>query len=98
MTRPWFFLPVSLLVTFAAYLGLRAGYVPTETEIINRYAALYVSDTGGGAQLTDCAATPHPDPAIRMQVICQPVEGEPVTFLVELRGRLVEPQNQGAGT
>lgn len=96
--RYWaFFLPVGCLVAFAAYLGLRAGQVPTETEIINRYAAAYVAEVGDGAAVTDCAATPHPHDAIRMVVVCQPAQGDPMTFLVGPRGGLVSEGEGGIG-
>ncbi|MDX8352355.1 hypothetical protein [Cognatiyoonia sp. IB215182] len=89
MGRWTFFLPLVVLIAFAGYLGLRAGRLPSETEIINRYAALYVAEAGAGAQMTDCAAIPHPDPTIRMTVMCQPPKGDAITYLVGPRGGLV---------
>ena len=52
--RGWLiFSPVAALAAFAAVLGLRAGQIPTETEIINGYAAAYLNMAGPGAQPTE---------------------------------------------
>lgn len=92
MSRRLFFLPLIGLIAFAAYLGLRAGEVPTETDIINRYAAAYVAQAGTGAQLTDCAATTHPDDAVRMVINCAHPSGVLITYYVGHRGEaLPEP-------
>ena len=66
--------------------------IARETEIINRYAAIYVSMAGEGAALTDCAATVHPDPAVRMVINCANPNGLTTTFYVGPRGEaLPEP-------
>ncbi len=89
MKRSMLFLPLGALVVFAAYLGLRVGDVPTETEIINRYAAAYVANAGDGAQPTDCAATIHPDEAVRMVINCSHPNGIITTYLVGPRGESI---------
>ncbi len=96
-TRAFIFLPFAALVALALYLGLRAGIVPTETEIINRYAAAYMSTAPEGAALTDCAAAPHPDDAIRMVISCSHESGLTTTYFVGPRGEsLPEPQGPSA--
>ncbi len=92
-----YFIPVVGLVVFAAYLGLRAGDIPSETDIINRYAADYMSTAPDGADPTDCAATPHPDAAIRMVISCAHESGLTTTYFVGPRGEaLPEPQGPSA--
>lgn len=97
MKRWMYFIPVATLVVFAGFLGLRNGDVPGETEIINRYAADYLSTAPEGAELTDCVATPHPDEAIRMVIICTHESGLITTYYVGPRGQaLPEPQGPSA--
>ncbi|PXW67712.1 hypothetical protein C7964_10561 [Loktanella sp. PT4BL] len=97
MRRAYFFLPLAALVALAAYLGLQYGQVPSETEIINRYAATYLAAAPTGASPTDCAATTHPDPAIRMVINCVHPFGLTTTFYVGPRGEsLPAPQGLGA--
>lgn len=97
MKRVIFFLPVVGLIAFAGYLGLREGKVPSETDIINRYAAAYLEIAPSGASPTDCAATPHPDEAIRMVINCVHPFGLTTTYYAGPRGEaLPEPQGPGA--
>ena len=70
MPRWLFFVPIAGLTAFAAYLGLQAGSLPTETQIISRYANIYVANAGGEAARTDCSASPHPEEAVRMIIRC----------------------------
>ncbi len=97
MKRAYFFLPLAALIVFAAYLGLQWGKLPTETDIINRYAAAYMETAPSGANPTDCAATPHPDPAVRMVINCTHPFGVITTYYVGPRGEaLPEPAGPGA--
>lgn len=97
MKRTYLFLPLAALVAFAAYLGLQRGQLPTETELINRYAAAYIASAPAGASETDCAATSHPDQAIRMVIICVHPFGLTTTYFVGPRGEaLPEPQRPSA--
>lgn len=96
MQSPVFFLPLAGLVAFAGYLGLRLGQVPTDTEIINQYAARYLETAPAGAHVTDCAAVPHPSDAIRMIVQCAHESGAVATFFVGPRGREMPPEVTGA--
>ena len=97
MKRAYLFLPLMALTAFAAYLGLQWGKVPSETDIINRYAAAYMETAPSGANPTDCAATPHPDPAVRMVINCTHPFGVITTYYVGPRGEaLPEPAGPGA--
>ena len=91
------FLPLAGLIALAAYLGLQSGKLPSETEIIDRYAAAYLEAAPNGSSLTDCAATPHPDPAVRMVINCVHPFGFTTTYFVGPRGEaLPEPQGPEA--
>jgi hypothetical protein len=97
MMRAYFFLPLAGLIGFAAYLGLQAGQVPSETEIINRYAAAYLATAPEGASPTDCAAVTHPDVRVRMVINCAHPSGLTTTYFVGPRGEaLPEPQGPSA--
>lgn len=97
MRRAYLFLPLAALVVLAAYLGLQFGKAPSETEIINRYAAAYLEAAPSGASPTDCAASPHPDPGVRMVINCVHPFGLTTTYFVGLRGEaLPEPQGPEA--
>jgi len=85
------FLPLVALIAFAGYLGLRWGQPPSDTEIITRYAAAYLDSAPSGAAETDCAATPHPDEAIRMVVTCTHPFGLITTYYVGPRGEALPP-------
>ncbi|EBA10640.1 hypothetical protein [Roseobacter sp. CCS2] len=86
MKRAYLFLPLAALVAFAGYLGLQWGQVPSETDIINRYAAAYMETAPSGASPTDCAASPHPDPDVRMVINCGHPFGLTTTYFVGPRG------------
>ena len=81
-----FFVPVAVLAVWAGYLGLRSGQLPSETDIIDHYAAAYLATAPSGASLTDCSATPHPDEAIRMVINCAHPSGVLTTYYVDQRG------------
>ena len=87
MNRQALFLPLAALVVLTGYLGLRLGQPPSETEIIARYAARYVAEAGPGAQVTDCAAAPHPQ--ARMVVVCHHSDGASYRYVVGARGGLI---------
>ncbi|MGJ8622277.1 MAG: hypothetical protein ACSHW1_05820 [Yoonia sp.] len=97
MRSPLFFLPFAALLVFVAYLGFQYGRLPSETEIINRYAAAYMASAPSGAAPTDCAATSHPDEAIRMVINCVHPFGVITTYFVGPRGAAL-PQPQGPAT
>ena len=89
-----FFLPLAALIGLVAYLGFERGQIPSETEIINRYAAAYLETAPTGAGPTDCAATPHPDAAIRMVITCTHPLGLTTTYFAGPRGEAL-PQPPG---
>lgn len=96
MKKLWF-LPFACLVLLAGYIGLKLGQFPSETEIINRYAATYVAMAAQGAQLTDCAATSHAAAEIRMVIQCVHPNGVTTTYFVGPRGEAVAaPQEPAA--
>jgi len=94
MKRLYFFLPLLGLLAFAGYLGWQRGQIPSETDIINRYAAAYLDSAPAGASETDCAATSHPDEGIRMVINCLHPFGLTTTYYVGPRGEAL-PQPQG---
>ncbi|WP_108815836.1 hypothetical protein [Loktanella sp. Alg231-35] len=96
MRRVYIFLPLAALIAFAAYLGWQRGQPPSDTEIINRYAAAYLEIAPTGASPTDCAATPHPDDAIRMVINCVHPFGLTTTYFTGPRGEAL-PQPLGPG-
>lgn len=91
MKRTYFFLPLAALIAFAAYLGFQRGQLPTDTEIINRYAAIYLHVAPEGAQATDCAAQPVSDKSVRMMIFCAHSSGPAWTYFVGPRGDTVPP-------
>jgi hypothetical protein len=92
VNRAFLFLPLAGAIAFAGYLGLQSGRLPSETEIINRYAATYLEVAPNGGEPNDCAASPHPDPAVRMVINCVHPSGFATTFFVGPRGEaLPEP-------
>ncbi|MBV0911414.1 hypothetical protein [Anianabacter salinae] len=75
MRRRWpLFLPLAALVLVAGIAGLRLGTGQarlTETQVIDRYAARYLSEAKGAA-LTDCLAVPVAASDIWLTVRCGP--------------------------
>lgn len=82
---------LGVLAFSAAVLGYRAGQIPSDTEIIDRYAAGYLRIAGGEAKVTDCQARPHPDEGVRMVITCAAPDGSNAIFYVGPRGRSVAP-------
>lgn len=86
MTHRWLFAPVAALTVVAGYLGLQLGQPVTETEIITRYATLYVAEQGDGAQVTDCLATPNLRREVRLVVRCTHPNGMIHSYYAGPRG------------
>ena len=86
------FLAVLILGLPAAYFGYRLGQVPSDTEIIEAYAAQYVRDMRrDGAAATDCLARPHDDPGVRLVITCVSPDGVSAIFYAGQRGNPVTP-------
>ena len=79
-------IPIMALSAPAAYFGLQLGQPVTETEIITRYATLYVAEQGDGAQVTDCLATPNLRREVRLVVRCSHPNGTIHSYYAGPRG------------
>ncbi|KJS42158.1 MAG: hypothetical protein VR71_15975 [Roseovarius sp. BRH_c41] len=87
MSRRLLFLPLIALIAAAAGFGLMLGgraATTTETEVIERVVAVYLSDAGVGAARSDCAARPAASADLWLVVACGPYE-----YFVDAYGRLV---------
>lgn len=80
-------LPLAAVLALAGVFGLWLGVASapmTESEVIERYAAEYVTETGG--ERTDCYAVPAGVEGVWMIVICE-AEGSEAWFrAVDARG------------
>ena len=92
--RLWVFAPFAALVAFAAYLGLRAGQIPSDTEIVNRYVTSYMAVAPDGAVPADCSARSHVSETVRMVIECVHPSGVVTTYVVGPRGEAL-PEQQG---
>lgn len=79
MPRWLWWTPFALLLLVGAVYVFRLGMIAAriaETDVINRYAAVYMAETGAAAALEDCHARPGLDePGIWIVVICAGPEG-----------------------
>ena len=87
------FLPFAAFVALSGYLGWQMGQPMSETEIINRYAQIYVSNAGDGALVSDCYATPNTRPEVRLVVRCTHADGTQFTYFADQRGRRLPADN-----
>ena len=93
MRRSALFLPFGALVLFAGYLGWRESKIPSESDVINHYAARYVAEAADGADVTDCFARPHYGTQVRLVVVCEHPTGAVTRYYVGLHGQLLpEPE------
>lgn len=93
MTPRWlFFAPVLALVLAVAGIGLLLGArlaLTTETEVIERVAARYVSEASPQAQRSDCQARPAQSEGLWLIVVCAPEQGQGgVAYFVDRFGRV----------
>lgn len=93
MTPRWlFFAPLLALVLAVAGIGLLLGVrlaLTTETEVIERVAARYVSEASPQAELSDCQARPAQSDELWLVVICTSAQGQGgVAYFVDRFGRV----------
>lgn len=79
MPRWLWWAPFALLTLAGAIYVFRLGLIAatiTETDVINRYAQMYVMEGSAGAVLEDCHARPgREEPGIWIVVVCAGPEG-----------------------
>lgn len=96
MSRWMYYAPMIALVVASAVIGLLLGRKaanPDEGAVIERIAALYVSEAAGAARLTDCAARPAASDVLWLVVTCGPPNGTRVyEYFIDPFGE-VEHQN-----
>ena len=92
LLRVLWWAPFAVFLVFWAIVGFRYGVKAqdtSETDVINRYAALYLEDAGEGAALTDCVAYPSTDLGIWLVVSCAaPLRAASVDYYVNRIGGL----------
>lgn len=91
MTRRWIIAPIAALAVVAGYVGLRLGQPVSETDIITRYAQIYVLENGEAARMTDCVATPSQHPNVRLVVRCTHPDGTTHSYFAGPRGEARDP-------
>ena len=69
--------------------GLTLAQSPTDTDLINQYAARYVANAPTGAALTDCTGRPGQGERVRLIVDCAHPKGTSTQFLVGPQGQFV---------
>ncbi len=97
-----FFVPLLAVtlgaVAFALLLGGRA-VTTTETQVIERVAALYLKE--GGTARSDCAARPAQSDGLWLVVICESDDGTGREYFIDRFGRITDMrligQDAGAG-
>ncbi|MDR9394589.1 MAG: hypothetical protein RI571_09795 [Roseovarius sp.] len=93
MPRWVWFLSLGGLVAVVAGLGLLLGgraVLTTETAVIERVAARYVAEAGGGAAVSDCAARPARSARLWLVIACDAGEGPKRTYFVDDYGRVAD--------
>jgi hypothetical protein len=94
MPRRLIFLPVVALIAAVAGIGLLLGgraVTGSETEVIERVAMSYVSETGGA--VTECSGRPAASPDLWLVVTCGGHE-----YFVDAYGRVTHVNAPEAGT
>lgn len=81
MTRRLVWLvPFAGLAALLAVMGIRLGWMAsslTETDVINKYASVYLEELGPQAQPTDCIAFPGQTRGIWIVVRCTRAADDP---------------------
>ncbi|MEI4231885.1 hypothetical protein [Roseovarius sp. D22-M7] len=93
MSRRLMVLPLVALIAVVAGIGLLLGgraVTTTETQAIERMAALYLDEAGTGAARSDCAARPAMSDELWLVVTCGRYE-----YFVDPYGRLAHRNRPG---
>lgn len=93
MPRWAFLLPLLAVVAAGIGLALLLGWraaTTTETDVIEKVAALYVADVGDTAQRTDCSARPALSDGLWLVVTCAGSAGKGVDYFIDRYGRIVD--------
>ncbi len=96
MTRTALILPFVALCGAAAYFGYQAGRIPSETELIDSFAARYIQERGQGARLTDCEAYAGVEP-VRIELRCRHADGDLTIYRIGKRGANLGPIPHNGG-
>ena len=96
MRFAWLFLPFAGLVALSGFVGFRYGQTAqmSETAAVNYWAGHYVNAAGASADITDCAARPHPSDQVWLIISCaQPdMRGSAVVYPIGRDGQLLLQQ------
>ena len=87
------FAPLAVLVVALGLWAFRLGWIAatiSETDVIERYAALYMQTQGDSARATDCVARPGVSPRVWIVVSCLTPQGVRVDYPVDRLGRLLD--------
>jgi hypothetical protein len=90
MRRWMIFVPLLALVAAVTFLGLSMGRktaLSTESQVIEKVAAIYVEE--GGMARTDCHARPARSPDLWLVVTCARL-GEGVEYFIDRYGRVAD--------
>ncbi|WP_135503479.1 hypothetical protein [Roseovarius aestuariivivens] len=96
MPRRMLFLPVLAVglgaMAIALLLGGRA-VTTTETEVIERVAAQYLSE--GGVERSDCEARPAQSEGLWLVIICEARSGAGAEYFIDRFGRVTDSRTLG---
>lgn len=98
MPRWLWWAPLVVLTLAAGLVAFHQGWIRahlTETDVINHYAARYVAQAQGEAEVTDCVAQPGTGRGVWLVIRCRR-PGAPVGMLfpVDHGGRLLKDAGQ----
>ncbi|WP_298842171.1 hypothetical protein [uncultured Roseobacter sp.] len=101
MPRWLWFAPLACLAVAFAGWGFRMGWIAatiTETDVIETFAAEYLSTAGAGAQRTDCLARPGSGDGVWITVICARPDGPAYRYSADRFGRRLPDDGRSVGT
>ncbi|MEL7256887.1 MAG: hypothetical protein AAFN80_03470 [Pseudomonadota bacterium] len=93
MTSRMVFLPFAGVVLFTAALALLLGgrmANTTETEVIERVAAIYLGEAGADAARTDCRAVPAQSDGLWLVITCAAADGKGFEYFIDRFGRVAD--------